>query len=197
MVTLICSSLKASSSGGGRKSQITLTSPIGSLVYLILLFIYPLSFTPVPGPKDPNYSSTHGEAHGQNAAANDAKAEVPFLILTVIQVFGYDAIGIGEGILSDFEWHIMFLPILLVLHQVPFEAHPIHEGSVTKKITKSNNNLWLEILLRHSGRRGGATVSAFRPLSLANRSLRPSGPQAVTDSEGCTSGITVATGGGK
>ena len=64
-----------------------------------------------------------------------------------------DAIGIGEGILSDFEWHIMFLLILFVLFRIPFEAHPIHNGSVPEKIAKSNNNIWLNILLLDPGRR--------------------------------------------
>jgi hypothetical protein len=51
-----------SSSGAGRKSSTTRSFPIGSSVYLTLLFINPLASTPVSGANDANHTFTISEA---------------------------------------------------------------------------------------------------------------------------------------
>ena len=79
IVTFTPSSRKASSSGDGRKSATTFSSPSGSSVYLILSVINLLALSPIAGAKDSNDTLTIGEADGEDAFPDLAKAVVPLL----------------------------------------------------------------------------------------------------------------------
>jgi hypothetical protein len=124
MVTLTLASLKASSSGGGKKSLTTRSLPSGSSVYLILFFIYRPAFTPVSGSDDPYMAMPSNKTHGQNPSPHPPEAIKPGLMLAMPQVLGDDALGIAECMLGGREGHPMLGLVLAVLAFIPFKTHP-------------------------------------------------------------------------
>src|SRR6266700_132926 len=84
MVTFTPSSRNTRSSGRGRKSGMTLIFPRGSSVYLILLFIDSLSFSPITGSVDTDYVITVGEANREHPDTNLHETEVPSFTRAVV-----------------------------------------------------------------------------------------------------------------
>jgi hypothetical protein len=86
MVTLTVSSFNASSSGEGRKSEMTLTFPIGSSVYFILAAIYLLSFPPISGADNSDFVFSVGKPNCHNSTRDPAKAIKPFFTLAMFKI---------------------------------------------------------------------------------------------------------------
>ena len=94
-VTFTPSSRKARSSGGGRKSGTTLSSPRSSSVYLIFALL-DAALSPIAGSKYTNDAGAISEADRHDRPADLAKAEEPCSRFAVLQVFRYCAAGIRE-----------------------------------------------------------------------------------------------------
>jgi hypothetical protein len=88
IVTLTVSSFKASSSGDGRKSEMTLTFPIGSSVYLIFSFIDFISFPPISGADYSNFVLSVCKPNRHYPAGDHAKTVKPFFIFIVFNPYG-------------------------------------------------------------------------------------------------------------
>src|SRR5487761_2658342 len=144
MVTLTPSSRNASSSGGGRKSIITLAS-IGSLVYLILVFINSLSFTPVASSKNSNHPTAIGKSHSEYAAVSLAKTKVELLSFAVGKVFGNNTLGIGKSELCQGKMHTVPFLVLRVLVCIPLKSYLAHVKRLTQTGAVSHINVWAEI----------------------------------------------------
>jgi hypothetical protein len=69
---------------------------MGSLVYFVFAVIDGFPFAPEPGAKDPDHTASVGEADGQHSSIDAPEAVVPSLLRAVIEVLGYDSLGIGE-----------------------------------------------------------------------------------------------------
>lgn len=130
MVTFTVSSLKTSSSGAGRKSEMTFTGPISSSVYLIFAFIDSFPSPPVASSKYSNYTTAVCKTDSQYPAPNSSEAVIPFLALAVGQVFSDNTVWIAENVLGFREADPVFDLIEEILLGIPFEALPAHVGSV-------------------------------------------------------------------
>jgi len=86
IVTFTVSSFRASSSGEGRKSEITFTFPICSSVYFIFRFIYFLSFPPISGAKNSDFIFSVSESYGHNSTGDSPKAIISLFLITVFQI---------------------------------------------------------------------------------------------------------------
>jgi len=144
IVTFTPSSRKASSSGAGRKSGTTFSSPSGSSVYLIFPVIDPLASSPVTGTKDSNYTLTVREPNGENTVSNLAKAVIPLLAGTVREILGYHAPGIGKSKLCCGEGNPMFRLVFPVLVRVPIETGFGHVAMVSGDRKNSHIKVWLQ-----------------------------------------------------
>jgi len=89
---------------------------------LIFFFIDPSPFAPVSGAEDANDLASVGETYGQDASTYLPEAVVALFGLTVLQIFGYHAPGIGESILSHFEGNVVFFLILMVFAFIPLDS---------------------------------------------------------------------------
>ena len=92
MVTLTVSSLRANSSGEGKKSATTFTFPTGSSVYLIFSFIDVLSLSPVSGAYNPGFLPAIGESNGHDPFGHPAQAIISLLSTTVFYIFQNDTV---------------------------------------------------------------------------------------------------------
>jgi glycosyltransferase involved in cell wall biosynthesis len=62
-------------------------------------------------------------------------------------IFGDDAIRIGESILRDLERHAVLVLVIPVLVGVPLESHLIHNRSISNPSDISNINIWVILWL--------------------------------------------------
>jgi len=92
IVTLTVSSFNASSPGDGKKSSIGLPGFIGSSVYLILLFIYPLTLAPISSTDNSNNVIAIRKSHRQYLPGNLSDAKIPDLIPAMFKI-GNDNAG--------------------------------------------------------------------------------------------------------
>src|SRR5436190_14224730 len=122
-VTLTLSSRYTNSSGPGRKSLTTLSSPIGSLVYLIFFFIDLSTFSPVSGTEDPYLFISVDEPNRHDPVADFAKTIISVFSLTVLQILGNYTSWIGKSILSKKKRDAVLCNVLLLFFLVPFEIH--------------------------------------------------------------------------
>lgn len=103
LVTLMFSSLNTKLSGGGRKSLTTRTLPIGWSVYLILLFIDFLAFSPISVAYKSDDAVAVGELDRENFGTDPPKAVVALFGLTMLQIFGNDSSWIGKRLLRQLK----------------------------------------------------------------------------------------------
>jgi hypothetical protein len=141
IVTFTPSSRKASSSGEGRKSGMTFSSPSGSSVYLIFSVINSLAPSPVTSAKDSNDTLAVGKANREDAAPNLAKAVIPLLARAVRQVLSDHASRIGESELRYGEGNPMFRLVFSILDRIPVESG--HEDMVSGSQPRSHIKVWL------------------------------------------------------
>jgi hypothetical protein len=107
IVILTVSSFKASSSGEGRKSEMTLTFPMGSSVYFILAVIYFLSFPPVSGADEANDAMRPMSVAQEEDAGADFAQQPPaeFAGVAVQLMKKNRGLWISEGLLRGREIH--------------------------------------------------------------------------------------------
>ena len=123
IVTLTFSSFKISLSGGGRKSLITLSSPKGSSVYLIFVFIYFPPFSPISGSKYPDNIASICKSHGHYSFADTSNAIESIFLSAVINVFDNNSLWIKKGVLSYWKRYIVFGLILIILFSIPIKTY--------------------------------------------------------------------------
>lgn len=137
------SSRKTRSSGAGRKSATTFGRPMGSSVYLIFAFINLFAFPPVSRANYPDDAGAIGEANGEYATANRAKAEIARLFRAVHRIFGDHTSRVGKGKLRQSEVHPVLEPIRAVLRRILIETGFGHLTSVTHRQIKFHTIVWL------------------------------------------------------
>ena len=96
IVILTLFSFKANCSGGGRKSLITLSFPIGSSAYFILLFINLSPFSPVPGTIDADDIAPVCESNSDDAVVDPAHTEESILTGAMTDIFCNNTVRIKE-----------------------------------------------------------------------------------------------------
>lgn len=120
------SSLRTNWSGGGRKSLMTFNFPIGSSVYLILLFIYLPSFPPESRAINANDTCTIGKPNGHNPIADTTNTIVSIFCITVLHIFGNDAVRIKKSVLRKGKGNVVLGAVFLILLLVPFKLDFFH-----------------------------------------------------------------------
>src|SRR5574337_282309 len=100
-VTLTLSSFRTSWSGDGRKSLTIFSLPMGSSVYLILLFINLPSFSPISGAIYADDISPVRESNSHNSFTNTAYAVISVFFSTVFLILYDYALRIQESLLSE------------------------------------------------------------------------------------------------
>jgi len=134
IVTLTLSSFKINCSGGGRKSLITLSSPIGSSVYFILRLINLPPLSPVTRAEDSDYIAAKSEANGQDPVIHPSNTIESAFPTTVGHIFCNNPARIKEGALSSRKRDLMLELVLLILILVPLEAGSFHTNSLLLRI---------------------------------------------------------------
>ncbi len=148
IVTLTVSSFKASSSGDGRKSETTLTFPIGSSVYLIFSFIDFLSFPPISGADYSDFALSVCKPNCHYPVGDSAKTVKPFFIFTVFKVFKDNTIRIQKSKLCQSKRNPMFPLILLVFFGIPLKIGSFaHKIMIDRERKAVNIKIWLFIWL--------------------------------------------------
>jgi hypothetical protein len=94
-------------------------------VYLIFFFIKSLSLSPVSRSKDANPMFSVREAHGQDPVTNTAEAIKPFFLLTVLQIFRDDSLGISECMLGCLKRYTVLILVLPVFVVVPLKMNHV------------------------------------------------------------------------
>src|SRR6266850_464989 len=121
IVTFTPSSRNTRSSGFGRKSGTTLTSPRGSSVYLIFSLIDSFSFAPISCAVDTDNFLAVSEPHREDAGTHPPEAVVPLFARAVGHILRDNALRVSEGNLRHREGHTVLFLVLLILVRIPFE----------------------------------------------------------------------------
>lgn len=172
IVTFTCSSRNTKADGGGSVSRTTFISPIGPSVYVIFFCIYFLSFSPVSRAEDANHILSICESYCYNIVPYSSKAEKPYFVLTVRNIFSNYSIRIRKSILGELKCHPMLLLILKIFLCVPLKTWLVHSNTLLHKAHYSNINIWVYILLC---RRGFKRHSLPHTLHLACWTIRALG----------------------
>jgi hypothetical protein len=175
IVTLTVSSFRASSSGEGRKSEMTLTFPIGSSVYFIFPFIYLFPFPPVSGADNSDFIFSMGKSYGHNSASDSIKTIIPLFLITVFQIFQNDTMIIQKSKLQQGKGDAVFLLIQFVFGGIPLKIRSFYDITKILKIKVCVNIfIWLFICTLSITGLTGRTKTALTHrksdfLSLAHR----------------------------
>jgi len=122
-----------------------LGSPIGSSVYLVLLFIDLFTLSPVTGTEDPDFVSAHGESHCQNTVTDPSDTIIPLLFIAVARVLRNNTFVVEKRLLCHCEGHTVFLLVLFVLCVIPLEFSSLHRLSLHNPASICNTIIWLSI----------------------------------------------------
>ena len=126
IVILTLFSFATNCSGGGRKSLITLSLPIGSSVYFILLFINLSPFSPVSGTIDTDNIAPVGESNSDDTVVNPAHTVESILTGAMTDIFCNHAVRIKKRTLGYTKRHPMLPLIFSIFSLIPFEANLFH-----------------------------------------------------------------------
>src|SRR5208283_247645 len=127
IVILIFSSLRANCSGLGRKSLTTLSSPMGSSVYFIFVFIHPPYLSPISSAVYTNDVPAICKPHCHYAIAHTSDAVKPIFVLAVTNIFNYYTVGIKKSMLRHGKRNVMFCLIFSVFLFIPFKTGFSHK----------------------------------------------------------------------
>ena len=147
IVTLTLSSFKINCSGGGRKSLMTLTSPIGSSVYFIFRLINLPPFSPITRAEDPDYITTTCKSHSQDFVIHLADTIEPAFLTAVSYIFCNNPARIKECMVGCGKRDMMLGLVLSILILVPLKAGFFHTDSVLLCVRLSNIKIWLSVWL--------------------------------------------------
>jgi len=127
IVTLTLSSFRTRRSGGGRKSLMTLSFPIGSFVYFILVFINLFPLSPVSCTENSDNITSIRESYCHDPIIDTADAVESSLTTAMTYILSDYTVMIKKSLLGQRKRDMVFELILCVLFLIPLEADLFHK----------------------------------------------------------------------